>query len=70
MLGIGYHTIFALKKQMEQSQMEIVENALSEALYLISDEIQCVMDEELQETYQRVIEQLEEALDVMKAQRR
>ena len=55
---------------MEQSQMEIVENALSEALYLISDEIQCVMDEELLETYQRVIEQLEEALDVMKAQRR
>lgn len=41
---------------------EIVENALNNALYLISEEYQALMDEDLKEDYESVIEDINNAL--------
>ena len=46
--------------------IDYIANAISSALYLLNNEIQCVEDEELMEEYQSVINDLEEALTLAK----
>lgn len=41
---------------------EIIENALNNALYLISEEYQSLMDEDLKENYESVIDDINNAL--------
>ena len=51
---------------MEQDKLIIIHEALNEASYLISNEIQCVIDEELYSEYNRVLEKIDSALQIIK----
>ena len=51
---------------MEQDKLIIIHEALNEASYLISNEIQCVIDEELYSEYNRVLEKIDRALQIIK----
>ena len=53
-------------KKMEQDKLIIIHEALNEASYLISNEIQCVIDEELYSEYNRVLEKIDSALQIIK----
>ena len=54
------------KKKMEQDKLIIIHEALNEASYLISNEIQCVIDEDLYSEYNRVLEKIDSALQIIK----
>ena len=51
---------------MEQDKLIIIHEALNEASYLISNVIQCVIDEELYSEYNRVLEKIDSALQIIK----
>lgn len=53
-------------EKMEQDKLIIIHEALNEASYLISNEIQCVIDEELYSEYNRVLEKIDSALQIIK----
>ena len=45
-------------------KIKYINQAISSAIYLLGNEIQCVEDEELTEEYQEVIDQLSKALQL------
>lgn len=51
---------------MKQEDLLVVKDALDSALYLISNEMECVCDDELSDEYQRVIDEIERALELFK----
>ena len=51
---------------MEQDKWSIIEEALEEAQYLISDEIQCVMNEDMYDDYQNVLDKIDSALLIIR----
>ncbi len=51
---------------MDQNELSIINSALSHAQYLIENEIQCVINEDLYNEYQGVLEDLEYALQVIR----
>lgn len=51
---------------MEQDKWSIIEEALEEAQYLISDEIQCVMNEDIYDDYQNVLDKIDSALLIIR----
>ncbi|MGN0032248.1 MAG: hypothetical protein ACI358_00460 [Candidatus Limimorpha sp.] len=51
---------------MKQEDLLVVEDALRSALYLISNEMECVCDDELSDEYQRVIDEIDSALELFK----
>lgn len=53
-------------EKMEQDKLIIIHEALNEASYLISNEIQCVIDEDLYSEYNRVLEKIDSALQIIK----
>lgn len=55
-----------LTKKMETGNIHIVYDALLEAKYIISNEIQCVIDEDVYKEYQLVINKIEYAVQIMK----
>ena len=51
---------------MEQEELIIVDDALADALYLISNEIQCVINEDVYDEYQKAIDKLNCALQIVR----
>lgn len=50
---------------MEQDELTIVREALIEASYLISNEIQSVIDEDVNREYKTVLDKLDSALQIV-----
>lgn len=50
---------------MEQNDLIILSEALNEANYLISNEIQCVVDESVSSEYNSVLSKIDRALNVI-----
>lgn len=50
---------------MEQNELAIVSDALKEASYLISNEIQSVIDEDVYTEYETVLSKIESALQIV-----
>lgn len=53
------------KKNMEQDELKIVREALIEANYLISNEIQSVIDEDVYREYKTVLNKIDGALQIV-----
>lgn len=53
-------------KKMEEDKLIIIHEALNEASYLISNEIQSVIDEGVYSEYNRVLEKIDSALQIIK----
>ena len=51
---------------MEKEDLLVVEDVLRDALDLISNEMECVCNDELSREYQRVIDELDRALELFK----
>lgn len=51
---------------MEQNDLIILSEALNEANYLISNEIQCVIDESVSSEYNSVLSKIDRALNVIR----
>lgn len=51
---------------MRQDKLLIVDEALAEARYLISNEIQSVIDEDVYDEYQNVLDKIDCALKIVK----
>ena len=60
------YSITPREKTMEQDKWSIIEEALEEAQYLISDEIQCVMNEDIYDDYQNVLDKIDSALLIIR----
>ena len=50
---------------MEQDELKIVREALIEANYLISNEIQSVIDEDVYREYKTVLNKIDDALPIV-----
>ena len=53
-------------EKMEKEDLLVVEDVLRDALDLISNEMECVCNDELSREYQRVIDELDRALELFK----
>ena len=53
-------------EKMEKEDLLVVEDVLRDALDLISNEMECVCNDELSREYQRVIDKLDRALELFK----
>ena len=51
---------------MERDKLVILHEALNEASYLISNEIQCVIDEEVYCEYKSVLDKIDNALQIIR----
>ena len=56
--------LYLCGKNMRKEDLAVIEDALNSALHLISNEMQCVIDDELSNEYQQVIDQLDNALQL------
>lgn len=54
---------------MRQEDLSIIDDALAEAQYLLSEEMQCVIDEGLYNDYQSVVDKITAAMEIVERYR-
>ena len=54
---------------MRQEDLSIIDDALAEAQYLLSEEMQCVIDEGLYNDYHSVVDKITAAMEIVERSR-
>ena len=61
--------MYLREKTMRQEDLSIIDDALAEAQYLLSEEMQCVIDEGLYNDYQSVVDKITAAMEIVERYR-